>query len=52
MTGCPMAYVNPCSECARYGSCAPSQSVQKLENLEKEINELKQLLKAKIFAEK
>ncbi|SFQ98000.1 hypothetical protein [Desulfoscipio geothermicus] len=47
MTGCPMAYTDPCSNCAKYGTCAPSQAVRKLEELEKQVKELKQLLDRK-----
>jgi len=44
MTGCPLAYSDPCSSCAKYGECAPSQAVRKIEELEKQIKEIKQLL--------
>mgnify|MGYP000229972408 CR=1 FL=1 len=47
MIGCPMAYADPCSNCAQYGTCAPSQAVQKLEKLEKQLLELKKLLERK-----
>lgn len=44
MTGCPIAYSDPCSNCARYGDCAPSRAVRKLEELEKQIKELLRLV--------
>lgn len=47
MTGCPMAYSDPCKNCAQFGNCAPSQAVNKLEMLEKQLQELRQLLEQK-----
>jgi hypothetical protein len=47
MTGCPMAYADPCSNCAKFGTCAPGLAVRKLEELEKQVKELKQLLDRK-----
>ncbi len=44
MTGCPLAYTDPCSACAQYGNCCPSQAVQKLQLLESQLRELKRLL--------
>lgn len=44
MTGCPMAYSDPCKYCEHYGKCAPSQAVRKLEDLERQIKELKRML--------
>jgi hypothetical protein len=47
MTGCPIAYSDPCSKCAQYGNCAPSQAVRKLEELEKQVRELMRLIDRK-----
>lgn len=44
MSGCPLAYADPCGDCARYGSCTPSLAVAKLESLEAQVQELKRLL--------
>lgn len=44
MNGCPLAYTDPCGNCARYGSCAPSLAVAKLESLEAQVQELRYLL--------
>lgn len=44
MTGCPIAYTDPCSSCAQFGNCAPSQAVMKIQKLEGELLELKRLL--------
>jgi hypothetical protein len=44
MTGCPIAYAHPCNSCHQYGNCAPSQAVQKLNQLETVVAELKQML--------
>lgn len=44
MTGCPIAYVDPCSNCAQFGNCAPSQAVEKLNQLESLVHELKVML--------
>jgi len=44
MTGCPLAYADPCNNCARYGNCSPSQAVQKIMSLEEQLKELRRLL--------
>lgn len=44
MTGCPIAYAHPCSSCAQFGNCAPSQAVEKLNQLEAAVKELRQML--------
>jgi len=44
MAQCPLAYVDPCSKCAQFGSCSPSQALLKLDVLEKELKELKKVL--------
>jgi hypothetical protein len=44
MTGCPIAYTDPCGECAQYGNCSPSQAVKKVEALEGHIQELKKMV--------
>ncbi|WP_157833477.1 hypothetical protein [Desulfotruncus alcoholivorax] len=45
MTRCPMAYASdPCKNCEQYGNCAPSQMVRKMEELERQIKELKRML--------
>jgi len=44
MDQCPLAYVDPCSKCAQFGNCCPSQSLQKLNVLENELQELKKML--------
>jgi len=44
VTGCPIAYAHPCNSCAQYGNCAPSQAVEKLNQLELVVAELKQML--------
>lgn len=44
MNQCPLAYADPCSECAQFGNCCPSQALQKLNVLEKELKNLKEIL--------
>lgn len=44
MTQCPLAYTDPCTKCAQYGNCSPSQAVQKLDVLENLMQELKQMM--------
>lgn len=44
MPECPLAYTDPCSHCAQYGNCSPSQAVQKLTALEKQLADLKNLV--------
>lgn len=44
MPECPLAYTDPCSDCAQYGNCSPSQAVQKLVSLENQLQELKKLV--------
>ncbi len=44
MTQCPLAYTDPCSECAQYGNCSPSQAVKRLNDLEMMIQELKRMI--------
>lgn len=44
MNQCPLAYVDPCSKCAQFGNCCPSQAVHKLIALEKELQDIKALL--------
>lgn len=44
MNQCPLAYVDPCSQCAQYGNCCPSIAVKKLDALNNELQELKKLL--------
>lgn len=41
MTGCPMAYPDVCQTCVYFGKCPPSQTVEKLEKLQTQFNELK-----------
>lgn len=45
MDQCPLAYTDPCAECAQFGNCSPSKAVQKLEELENVIQDLKALVK-------
>ncbi|OPX84530.1 MAG: hypothetical protein A4E53_04317 [Pelotomaculum sp. PtaB.Bin104] len=51
MEQCPLAYIDPCSKCAQYGNCSPSQSVLKLNILEKDVQDLKKMLKQLIDKE-
>jgi hypothetical protein len=44
MDQCPLAYVDPCSKCAQFGNCCPSQALQKLDVLNNELQELKKIL--------
>lgn len=44
MTGCPLAYTDPCNNCAQYGNCSPSHAVQKIQLLENRLNEMHKLL--------
>lgn len=44
MPECPLAYTDPCSNCAQYGNCSPSQAVQKLSDLEVQLQDLKRLV--------
>lgn len=44
MNQCPLAYADPCAECAQFGNCSPSEAVQKLNELEEQIKDLKQML--------
>ncbi len=44
MDQCPLAYIDPCSKCAQFGNCCPSQTIQKLDVLEIELQNLKKLL--------
>jgi len=44
MEQCPLAYIDPCAKCAQFGNCSPSQAVQKLSVLEKELQDLKKML--------
>jgi len=48
MTLCPLAYIDPCSECDCFGKCSPSQAVQKLVAVENELQELKRMLQSMI----
>lgn len=44
MTGCPMAYPYACQTCTFYGQCPPSRTLEKLEELQTQFEELKQVL--------
>lgn len=44
MTHCPLTYSDPCSECDQFGTCSPSQAVQKLAILENTVEELKAMI--------
>jgi hypothetical protein len=44
MEQCPLAYIDPCSKCAQFGNCCPSQAVQKLAALENLLQDLKKML--------
>lgn len=46
MEQCPLAYVDTCEKCARYGQCSPSQAVQKLAALEDMLRELKKMVQS------
>lgn len=43
---CPLSYTDPCSECDQFGTCSPSQAVQKLAILENTVEELKLMLQS------
>jgi hypothetical protein len=45
---CPLAYTDPCSKCDQFGTCSPSQAVQKLVILENKVEELKLMLQSLI----
>jgi len=44
MDQCPLAYVDPSSECAQLENCSPSKCLQKLNVLESELHEVKMIL--------
>ncbi len=44
MSGCPMAYPYVCENCSYSSSCPPSKAVDKLNELQTQFNELKQML--------
>ncbi len=44
MTQCPLAYTDPCSKCAQYGNCSPSQAVLKLATLEDQLKDLRRMV--------
>ncbi len=44
MDQCPRAYVDPSLECAQFENCNPSKCLQKLNDLESELREVKMLL--------
>ena len=48
MSQCPLAYTDPCAECDQFGTCSPSQAVQKLVILENMVEELKVMLQSLI----
>jgi hypothetical protein len=48
---CPLAYSDPCLRCAQFGNCCPSQTIQKLDVLEKELKNLKKLLQKLVSKE-
>lgn len=45
MNGCPIAFSDICHNCVYYGECPPSITVEKLEKIQVQLNELKQMLK-------
>lgn len=49
---CPLAYTDPCAKCDQFGTCSPSQAVQKLVNLENTVEELKAMLQSIIELKK
>jgi len=44
MEQCPLAYIDPCSKCAQFGNCCPSQAVQKLAELKNLLQDLKKIM--------
>jgi len=46
MTQCPLAYTDPCSKCAQYGNCSPSQAVQKIAVVEDLLQEIKKMMQS------
>jgi hypothetical protein len=44
MVQCPLAFEDSCSECAQFGNCSPSKTLQKLNVLERELQDLKKML--------
>jgi len=48
MKQCPLAYIDPCTECAQFGNCSPSKAVQKLEELESLLQDIRKMLKCLI----
>jgi len=44
MDQCPLAFVDPSSECAQLENCSPSKCLQKLNDLESELHEVKMIL--------
>ncbi len=52
MNQCPLAYIDTCSECAQYGNCSPSKTVQKLDELEILLQDIKELLKCLVDEKK
>lgn len=46
MGQCPLAYNDPCAKCAQFGNCSPSKAVQKLDELENLLKDIKKMLKS------
>lgn len=46
MDQCPLAYIDTCSECAQFGNCSPSQTLQKIDALENRLEELKKMVQS------
>ena len=44
MTGCPMAYPYACQNCSFHSLCPPSRTLEKLEELQAQLAEFKQML--------
>lgn len=44
MDQCPLAYVDPGSECAQFENCSQIKCLQKLNDLESELHEVKMIL--------
>jgi len=44
MSQCPLAYIDTCAECAQFGNCSPSKAVQRLDELENLLQDLKKMV--------
>ncbi len=46
MSQCPLAYTDPCAECAQFGNCSPSKALQRIDELENLLQDLKKMVQS------